>query len=111
MKRRCPWIGPAVWIFFFVFLPMSSGAADLTASGRKSLTVLFTHDLHSHFLPDRIPRPGGGHETQGGYARLAHRIEQERAKAPERTLLVDAGDIAMERFSTRISGRRPRSSG
>lgn len=95
MKRRCMRIGPAVWIFFFVFLPMASAAADLPANGRKSLTVLFTHDLHSHFLPDRIPRPGGGHETQGGYARLAHRIEQERAKAPERTLLVDAGDIAM----------------
>lgn len=95
MKRRCLWIGPAVWIFFFVFLPMVSAAADLPSNGRKSLKVLFTHDLHSHFLPDRIPRPGGGHETQGGYARLAHRIEQERAKAPERTLLVDGGDIAM----------------
>ena len=95
MKRRCLWIVPAVWIFFFVFLPMACAAADLPANGRKNLTVLFTHDLHSHFLPDRIPRPGGGHETQGGYARLAYRIEQERAKAPEKTLLVDAGDVAM----------------
>jgi len=95
MKRRVVWIGSAVWLFFFSFLPMVSAAVNLPANDRKNLTILFTHDLHSHFLPDRIPRPSGGHETQGGYARLAYRIEQERAKAPGRTLLVDAGDIAM----------------
>jgi 2',3'-cyclic-nucleotide 2'-phosphodiesterase (5'-nucleotidase family) len=92
MKRYGALIGLAV---LFCFQPIFSGDAAVQADAGGKLTILFTHDLHSHFLPDRVPKPGGGHTTQGGYARLAHLIGQEREKAPGRSLLVDAGDIAM----------------
>lgn len=92
MKRYGIFIGLAV---LFCFQPIFSGDAAVQADAGGKLTILFTHDLHSHFLPDRVPKPGGGHTAQGGYARLARLIGQEREKAPGRSLLVDAGDIAM----------------
>jgi 2',3'-cyclic-nucleotide 2'-phosphodiesterase (5'-nucleotidase family) len=70
------------------------GDAGLPGNEAKKLTILFTHDLHSHFLPDIVPVKGG-RGTQGGYARLATLIGRERAKAAGRTVLVDAGDISM----------------
>lgn len=92
MKRYGVLIGLAV---LFCFQPIFSGDATVRADADAKLTILFTHDLHSHFLSDRVPKPGGGHAAQGGYARLARLIGQEREKAPGRSLLVDAGDIAM----------------
>jgi 5'-nucleotidase / UDP-sugar diphosphatase len=89
MKRYGALIGLAV---LFCFQPIFSGDAAIQEDAGGKLTILFTHDLHSHFLPDRVP---GGHATQGGYARLARLIGQEREKVPGRSLLVDAGDIAM----------------
>jgi len=53
-------------------------------------TILFTHDLHSHFLPQ--PAEGGG-ET-GGYARLKTAIDAEKALHPD-ALLLDAGDFSI----------------
>ncbi|MBU1965265.1 MAG: bifunctional metallophosphatase/5'-nucleotidase [Proteobacteria bacterium] len=92
MKRYGALIGLAV---LFCFQPIFSGDTAVQADAGGKLTILFTHDLHSHFLPDRVPKPGGGHAVQGGYARLARLIGQEREKTPGRSLLVDAGDIAM----------------
>ena len=92
MKRCGALIGLAVW---FCLQPLFFGEAAIQADAGGKLTILFTHDLHSHILPDRVPKPGGGHATQGGYARLARLIAQEREKASGRSLLVDAGDIAM----------------
>ena len=42
-------------------------------------TVLFTHDLHSHFLPQA---DGAGGES-GGYARLKTALDRERAAHPD----------------------------
>ena len=53
-------------------------------------TILFTHDLHSHFLPQ--PTAEGG--ESGGYARLKTAIDGERAMNPA-TLLVDGGDFSI----------------
>ena len=92
MKQHGVLIGLAVW---FCFQPIFSGNAAVQADTGGKLNILFTHDLHSHFRPDRVPKPGGGHAAQGGYARLARLIGQEREKTPGRSLLVDAGDIAM----------------
>ena len=92
MRRYSTLIGLAI---LFCLLPAFSGDAVVPADAGGKLTILFTHDLHSHFLSDRVPKPGGGHASQGGYARLTSLIGQERAKTPGRSLLVDAGDIAM----------------
>ncbi|MBW6484573.1 MAG: bifunctional metallophosphatase/5'-nucleotidase [Syntrophobacterales bacterium] len=70
------------------------GDAGLPGKEAKKLTFLFTHDLHSHFLPDIVPE-NGGRKKQGGYARLASLIGRERGKAAGRSILVDAGDFSM----------------
>ena len=53
-------------------------------------TILFTHDLHSHFLPQ--PAEDGG--ESGGYARLKTAIDREREKNPD-ALLLDGGDFSI----------------
>lgn len=56
----------------------------------QETTVLFTHDLHSHFLPQ--PTAEGG--ESGGYARLKTVIDWEKAAHPD-ALLVDGGDFSI----------------
>lgn len=53
-------------------------------------TILFTHDLHSHFLPQSTAEGG----ESGGYARLKTVIDGERAINPD-ALLVDGGDFSI----------------
>ena len=53
-------------------------------------TVLFTHDLHSHFLPQA---DGAGGES-GGYARLMTALEREREEHPG-ALTLDGGDFSI----------------
>lgn len=62
------------------------------AAGPEShtTTVLFTHDLHSHFLP----QPDGEGGESGGYARLKTALERERAAHPD-ALTVDGGDFSI----------------
>lgn len=67
-------------------LVLPAGAAGETYTA----TVLFTHDLHSHFLPQS---DGEGGET-GGYARLMTALGRERAEHPD-ALTLDAGDFSI----------------
>lgn len=60
------------------------------ASERKTTTVLFTHDLHSHFLP--VPTADGG--ESGGYARVATLLNRQREKYPD-ALTLDGGDFSI----------------
>ena len=53
-------------------------------------TILFTHDLHSHFLP----QPDGAGGASGGYARLQTALDRERAAHPD-ALTVDGGDFSI----------------
>ena len=62
----------------------------VSAADESNVTVLFTHDLHSHFLP--TPTDDGGEE--GGFARLATLIKQQKEKNPN-AILVDGGDFSM----------------
>lgn len=67
--------------------PLPNAAAEGTP---HQTTVLFTHDLHSHFLPQETEHGG----ESGGYARLMTALKQERAVHPE-ALTVDAGDFSI----------------
>ncbi len=69
------------------------GKADPTSD--YQLTILFTHDLHSHFDPYRVVNDQGQVELRGGLARLARIIEREKAANPGRVLVVDGGDFSM----------------
>ena len=55
------------------------------------ITILFTHDLHSHLLPS-VSESGKG--EYGGYARLMTAIKARKAMDPD-AILVDGGDFAM----------------
>ena len=48
------------------------------------LTILFTHDLHSHFDPCKVVNDQGEVALLGGLAQLASIIEREKAKNPGR---------------------------
>ena len=52
--------------------------------------MLFTHDLHSHFLP----QPDGRGGESGGYARLKTALNRERAAHPG-ALTLDGGDFSI----------------
>ena len=56
----------------------------------QEITILFTHDMHSHLLPANDEE---GH-SYGGFARLKTVIDQQRLLHPD-ALLVDGGDFAM----------------
>lgn len=55
-----------------------------------NVTILFTHDLHSHLLPSN--EEDGG--QFGGFARLMTLINLQKAKNPN-AILVDGGDFSM----------------
>ncbi len=62
---------------------------------KRRLTILFTHDLHSHFDPNKVVNEQDEVVMLGGLARLAAIIEREKAANPGRVLVVDAGDFSM----------------
>lgn len=64
-------------------------AAENGASAEQT-TILFTHDMHSHFLPT----DDGEGNTYGGYARLKTAIDQQKQLHPD-ALLLDGGDFSM----------------
>ena len=70
-------------------LPVSAVAEGCTQETNVT-TILFTHDLHSHFLPQSTAEGG----ESGGYARLKTVIDGERAMNPD-ALLVDGGDFSI----------------
>jgi 2',3'-cyclic-nucleotide 2'-phosphodiesterase (5'-nucleotidase family) len=76
-------------IIIFAGNAASAGSAD------KELVILFTHDLHSYFLPHRILTEEGNQMQQGGYAKLAYLINEQRLLHQNKTLLVDAGDFSI----------------
>lgn len=67
------------------FLPGAAAEGEI-----RETTVLFTHDLHSHFLPQG---DGTGKET-GGYARLMTALKEERQAHPN-ALTLDGGDFSI----------------
>lgn len=69
-------------------LTLCPGAAAREADGE--VTVLFTHDLHSHLLPSANEEGG----EYGGYARLMTRIREQLEIDPD-AILVDGGDFSM----------------
>ena len=61
------------------------------APAEEEITILFTHDLHSHLLPSKNEN---GEGEYGGYARLMTLIKEQKALAPD-AILVDGGDFSM----------------
>ncbi|MBR5534615.1 MAG: bifunctional metallophosphatase/5'-nucleotidase [Ruminiclostridium sp.] len=68
---------------------LPSALAAPTAAGQE-VTILFTHDLHSHLLPANDEEGN----SYGGYARLKTVIDQQKLLHPD-AVLVDGGDFSM----------------
>ncbi len=73
-----------------IVLIVASTLVTVSADESKEVTVLFTHDLHSHFLPSKDEEGG----EFGGYARLMTAINEQKEKHPD-AILVDGGDFSM----------------
>jgi 2',3'-cyclic-nucleotide 2'-phosphodiesterase (5'-nucleotidase family) len=85
----------AISLFLLILsgIPRTDVAAGEPAGER--LVILFTHDLHSYFLPHRVASPGGPPVERGGYAKLLTLIQEIRSRAVDRTIVLDAGDFSM----------------
>lgn len=80
------------------FTAVSAAAAQGAPSGPDasgSLTILFTHDLHSSLSPRPATALDGTTRMAGGYARIAAEAAAAKAAAGGRAILVDAGDFTM----------------
>lgn len=85
MRRRL-----SAWLLACLLLvSLCTVTADANAP-TYTTTILFTHDLHSHFLP-QAAEDGG---ESGGYARLKTAIDAEKEKYPD-ALLLDGGDFSI----------------
>ena len=87
VKGHWRWVGLLLTGLLAAMVLTAAAAAG--PSGRQ-VTVLFTHDLHSHLLPALDERG----EEYGGYARLMTAIQQQRRAHPD-ALLLDGGDFSM----------------
>jgi 5'-nucleotidase len=66
----------------------------------QELTILHTNDMHSKLTgygpeSEYTPLSINDDKTLGGFARLATLFNQMKEKAPEKTLILDAGDFLM----------------
>jgi len=73
------------WVSASVFVLLALSACGSADPDVRSITILHTNDLHARFLPDS--------EGRGGFAYVAAAIQQEKAKAPESTIVLHAGDF------------------
>ena len=78
----------SLFLLLALLLPLLL-SLPVSAADEADATVLFTHDLHSHFLPTPTDRG-----EEGGFARLATLIKQQKEKRPN-AILVDGGDFSM----------------
>lgn len=81
----------AVCLAIFICASVIACISVAATPDGDEITILFTHDLHSHLLP---AKNDSGVGEYGGYARLMTLIEKERAKDPD-AILVDGGDFSM----------------
>lgn len=88
LRVKIIWIMIAM-LLFQVFIIPSSFASE----NADKVTIMFTHDMHSNFLPFSTEKDGMVVKT-GGYARLMTIINSERENNPE-ALLLDGGDYSM----------------
>ena len=84
MKKRLFCLLVALLLMLSLWIPA------IAAENPKQVTVLFTHDLHSHLLPANDEKG----QSYGGYARLKTVIDAQKAIAPD-AILVDGGDFSM----------------
>lgn len=84
--------GLCILLCVLMLQPMGSKKV-IAENNEKTMTILFTHDMHDHLLPTSIQDNGQVVRT-GGYAELQSAINTEK-KSSANSILVDAGDYSM----------------
>lgn len=84
-KSRIPSVLLAALLLITLLVPALAAPTE-----DNSVTILFTHDLHSHLLPSQ----DASGQSYGGYARLKTAIDAQKALHPD-AILVDGGDFSM----------------
>ncbi|GLC32793.1 bifunctional metallophosphatase/5'-nucleotidase [Clostridium omnivorum] len=84
--------GLCILLCVLMLQPMG-GKKVFADNNEKTMTILFTHDMHDHLLPTSIQDNGQVVRT-GGYAELQSAINAEK-KSSANSILVDAGDYSM----------------
>ena len=97
MKRRFS----ALFLALMLLCSLCVIPAD-AAPPANTATILFTHDLHSHFLPQ--PAAEGG--ESGVYARLKTAIDREREAYPAAPCSTTPGRLSQRLFPRRRPRRR-----
>ena len=95
-------------IFLLTVLAVLTSWSPAAAGADFSLTILHVNDTHSHLEPVWVPLRLEGQKTwvrAGGYARLATKIKDVRAKA-DHVLVLHAGDMVQGTlYFTKFLGR------
>ena len=90
MKRLARILTVLLTAVMLTSLMVVPAAATEPLAVMSETTILFTHDMHSHFLPVE----GNTGSEAGGYARLKTVIDREREQHPD-ALLLDGGDFSI----------------
>lgn len=88
--------GTAMYITCVLLVLMCLTGMKMTAMAEtedKEMTIIFTHDLHSH-LDSFMAELDGQEQEVGGFARLKTFMDETRAEDPN-TLVLDGGDFSM----------------
>ncbi len=80
-------------VLVLILLIASYLSQTFASTSGKNLTILFTHDLHDHLIPNKTEKDNVIVQT-GGYSRMKTAIDQQKKEKPN-TILVDAGDYSM----------------
>jgi 2',3'-cyclic-nucleotide 2'-phosphodiesterase (5'-nucleotidase family) len=80
-----------VLLILMICAALCISVSAASAAKDDIITILFTHDLHSHLLPTTND---SGEGEYGGYARLMTLINLQRKLDPD-AILVDGGDFSM----------------
>lgn len=107
-SARLPRLLPALLVLLATAcaqsLPPSASVAPeasaVQALPAGKIQLLHTNDIHGRLEPTRVPGGTGGGYDQGGLATVAGWVERLRARAPDRTLLLDGGDAWQGTFSS-----------
>lgn len=84
----------------FILLILIAPAMPSAAQGQKKITILHTNDLHSRltgYSPESSysPLSVNDDDTEGGFARIATIIRNEKKSSTGPMLVLDAGDFLM----------------
>jgi 2',3'-cyclic-nucleotide 2'-phosphodiesterase (5'-nucleotidase family) len=93
IKRKWPRRRDLLLVIVSLLAVLQLLPATTVVAAPHSLTVLFTNDLHSHLSPHYEIAADGNIRQVAGFARLAGAIEEERRRAEDSALLLDAGDF------------------